>query len=164
MSRMNLAERASIMATSDMVDDCASGTAAGWLCWQSRASCRWTARAILLILSSSSRRLLALSLWDCARRRLVSSSSSSSSSSRRFLALSLCDCALRRLSSAVLGIQKIRHANSLVQERGRNVGLSIVAGRLIDGWRKFRNRAMYWWLCSLNNCVVGKVVSYVGPL
>ncbi len=58
---MNLAERASSMAASDMVDDCASSTAAGWLGWLSRASRRSTARAILVILSSSSRRFLALS-------------------------------------------------------------------------------------------------------
>jgi hypothetical protein len=77
-----------------------------------------------------------------------------------FLALSLCDCALRRLSSALSGIQKVRQSDSRVPERGRNVGLTTGAGRLTNGWRNLGNRAMYRWLCRLNTCSVGKVLSY----
>jgi hypothetical protein len=80
---MNLSERASIVETSDMVDGSPSDTAtldslaAAGVGSRSTAGCCWNARKILLILSSCSRRYLALSLRDCACQRLISAASSS---------------------------------------------------------------------------------------
>jgi hypothetical protein len=81
ISRINLSERASIIETCDILDGFTSVTAkldgldvSGLL---SIAKDRWIARVIARILSfSSSRRFLALSLCDCARRRLDSALSS----------------------------------------------------------------------------------------